>query len=60
MVHLDLLPIQLTPLLRERRFFAANSRLTKDASVPPPTASIQSLNWPFLNIRITSKPLIVA
>ena len=31
-----------------------------DASVPPPTASIQCLNWPFLNIRITSKPLIVA
>jgi hypothetical protein len=32
----------------------------KDASVPSHTTSIQSLNWPFLNIRITSNPLIVA
>jgi len=32
----------------------------KRTSVPPPIASIQSVNWPFLNIRITSTPLIVA
>jgi hypothetical protein len=30
------------------------------ASVPPPIASIHQVNWPFLNMRITSKPLIVA
>ena len=30
------------------------------ASVPSPIASIHQVNWPFLNIRITSKPLIVA
>ena len=37
-----------------------NRRLIKRTSVPPPTASIHKLNWPFLNIRMTSKPLIVA
>ena len=31
-----------------------NRRLIKRASLPPPTASIHSLNWPFLNIRIIS------
>src|SRR5512132_233176 len=36
-----------------------NSRLMKRASVPPQIASIHGVNWPFLNIRITSKPLIV-
>jgi hypothetical protein len=29
-----------------------NRRLVKRASLPPPTASVHSLNWPFLNIRI--------
>jgi hypothetical protein len=32
----------------------------KRASVLPQIASIYGANWPFLNIRITSKPLIVA
>jgi transposase len=32
-----------------------NRRLMNRASLLPPTASIQNLNWPFLNIRITSE-----
>jgi hypothetical protein len=40
--------------------YTLNSRLTKHASVRPPTASIQKSNWRFGNMRITSKPLIVA
>jgi hypothetical protein len=29
-----------------------------DTSLPPPTASTHKLNWPFLNIRITSKGVV--
>jgi hypothetical protein len=37
-----------------------NRRLMKRASVPPAITSIHGVIWPFLNIRITPKPLMVA
>jgi hypothetical protein len=44
-------------LISSRAYAWPNSRLTKD---PPPIASIHAANWPFLNMRITSNPLMVA
>jgi hypothetical protein len=32
----------------------------KRTSVPPPIASIQNRNWPFRNMRISSKPAMIA